>query len=220
MSSSAREYLVTYGLPGFLGRFLASADLAFGHGDRVLLRTHRGPEMGEVLCLTEDGFGPLVGPHVVGEVIRTTTTEDEEQLQLRHREACQLLRSGQVLLNELAPNLPLIDVEILFDRSEAIFHILSLPEQHLPTLLDRLETTFGLPIRFHDLSTPLERGTGLEESGCGKPGCGSGSGGCGSCGSGCSTGNCSRGKVADAEQMTTFFTQLRDRVDRENRFVR
>jgi hypothetical protein len=53
------------------------------------------------------------------------------------------------------------------------------------------------------------------EAGCGKPGCGSGGGGCSSCGTGggCSTGSCSRGQVKSADDLTAYFTDLRQKME-------
>jgi hypothetical protein len=47
---------------------------------------------------------------------------------------------------------------------------------------------------------------------CGQPDCGTGSG-CSSCSTGgCSTGSCSKGSVKSAEELTSFFTDLREKM--------
>ena len=74
---SRRAYLVNYGQAGYLGRFLAAA--SYGRGDRVVVCSERGVELGTILC--EAG---TLGPNGAGEVIRSATDADEGMLPAGH----------------------------------------------------------------------------------------------------------------------------------------
>ena len=89
-------------------------------------------------------------------------------------------------------------------------------------LFEALSARFNLSVRLLDLSqTAVTKDPKQAADGCGKPGCGTEGGGCSSCGTdsggeskgGCSTGSCSRGKVKSADDMTAYFTDLRQKMD-------
>ena len=44
------EYVISYGAAGYFDRFVAADGLRLERGNRVLIRTARGVELGVVLC--------------------------------------------------------------------------------------------------------------------------------------------------------------------------
>lgn len=193
-------FLVQYGRPGFVGRFRGTAPVA--RGDRVVVRGPRGVEFGEVLVALDCGGED-------GEVLRVATPEDDAEF-------ARLEATGQQLLAAAdATDLPLafVDVEVTLDGT-AVLHALAWDACDATPLLEELGARFGLTVRLLDLSRaaiPPEPA----EKGCGKPGCGSESGGCSTCGTGggCSTGSCSRGSVKSADELTTYFADLRRKME-------
>jgi hypothetical protein len=107
--------------------------------------------------------------------------------------------------SESLPLLPL-DAEVLLDRSQAIVHLLRWDQCTLTPFVEQLQSRFDLRVVLLDRSKPEEH-----------QGCGScGEGGCGSCGEGggcstggCSSGNCSRGSIKSADELTSYFAELR-----------
>jgi cell fate regulator YaaT (PSP1 superfamily) len=196
----SRHYLVRYGRPGFIGRFASTLPLA--RAERVVVQGPRGVELGDVLVSPEE-----LNPTDDGVILRLATPHDDI-------EAARLNDRGQeVLASASAIELPLafIDVEVTLDGT-AILHAVAWDACDATALLDELGSRFGLAVKLLDLS--LVEIT-KDPTGCGKPGCGSESGGCSTCGTGggCSTGSCSRGSVKSAEELTAYFSDLRQKME-------
>src|SRR5437763_835307 len=71
-----REYLVSYGTLGDFGRFRTVRPLTCRRGDRVVLRTHRGVEIGEVLRDATAGHAHYLPNTTVGSLLRLATADD------------------------------------------------------------------------------------------------------------------------------------------------
>jgi cell fate regulator YaaT (PSP1 superfamily) len=204
----SHHYLIQYGRPGFVGRFLCEFPLA--RGDRVVVRGPRGDEFGEVLVAPEH-----TGPHD-GDVMRLATPDDDasaSRLDLRGQE---LLAAATDRGNELGLPLAFVDVEVTLDGT-AVLHALPWEACDATALLDELASRFALAVRLLDLSrSPVAEPA---SGGCGKPGCGSEAGGCSTCGTdsksggGCSSGLCSRGSVKSPEELTAYFADLRRKME-------
>lgn len=196
-------HLVQYGRPGFLGRFRGSH--ALSRGDRVLIRSPRGLELAEVLLP-----GDSRQADDDGDVLRAASPEDDLELEDLNRRGQDLLASAMVRAEATALPLAFVDVEVTLD-GVAVLHALPWAECDATGLLDSLAEASGLVVRLLDLShgpRPAANSTG-----CGKPGCGSEGGGCSSCGSNCSSGSCSRGAIKSPEEMTTYFAELRSKME-------
>jgi len=198
----AAGYLIQYGKPGFVGRF--GSALALARGQRVVVKSPRGVEVGEVLVAVSDAVGSD------GEVLYAAAAEAEvEPFAPRGQE---LLAVAVSRAEELALPLAFVDVEVTLDGT-AILHALPWDACDATALLDELAARFALAVRLLDLSRVP---TGKDPAaGCGKPGCGSESGGCSTCGTGggCSSGSCSRGSVKSPEELTAYFADLRQKME-------
>lgn len=192
------DYLIQYGKPGFVGRYRCEFPLE--RGNRVVVRSPRGVEYGDVLVLLSDA------PNSDGEVLRLAAGDEP----VTH-DASELFAAAVTRAEQLALPLAFVDVELTLDGI-AILHTLPWASCDATPLLDELAARFALTVRLLDLSrTPTAQDTA---TGCGKPGCGSDSGGCSTCGTrGCSTGSCSRGAVTSADDLTAYFTNLRRQME-------
>lgn len=192
-------YVVQYGRLGYVGRF--SGEAVAARGDRVLIRSPRGLEVGTVLGAARfsaglDTIGELLGP--AGVEPDSTRAED-------------VLAAAEELLGDLP--LTLVDAEPLLET--VILHAIPWAACDADPLLATLSGRFGLPVRLLDLSrTPTTVDPPEPKTSCG-PGCGTKSGGCGSCGTGggCSTGSCSKGSVKSADDLTAYFLDLRKQME-------
>lgn len=168
-----RTQLVRYGVLGHLGRFLALDGTRYPRGSRVVLRTARGLELGEVLAAAADVPGD-------GQIVRGMTVEDE-LLEARLRknrdaafEACSRRLAG------LGPAATLVDVEHLFDGQTLVFYFLGGEPPGWDALTDELAELYEGQAQFRAFVETLTHGCG--------PDCGteSASGhGCSSCAVGC-----------------------------------
>jgi len=196
------QYWIRYGQPGFVGRF--GSDSQCVRGEHVVIDGARGIEFGEVLAASELGEAK-----VDGSVLRKATAEDEFTSRGLFDRAQKLLAAASN--NPSALPLAFVDVEVTLDGT-AILHALPWEECDASPFLDILAKQFDLAVRLFDLAcAPVAR----DSTGCGKPGCGSESGGCSSCGTsgGCSTGSCSRGSVKSPEELSAYFSDLRQRME-------
>jgi cell fate regulator YaaT (PSP1 superfamily) len=179
-------YYVRYGLTGRVGRFPAPAGgLARGH--KVVLQTHRGTELGDVL-LAADEHAALPAYHAAC-VIRAATCDDlaraEEAARDRHRRfaACR-----QVFEDGAWP-FDLIDVEPLLDEGRTVVHYLGPHGLDVSGLRGVLRSAYALDVVFEaagrDAPDEPSQPEHADVAGCSH--CGSGGGGCGSGGGGCGT---------------------------------
>jgi hypothetical protein len=199
------QYLVNYGLGGFLGRF--RSDAAFARDDRVVVRSPRGLEPGTVLAEATDR---AAGPVEAGEIVRALSGEDSARLERDRQAVERLLAAAQAGADARDLPLTFLDGEILLDGTEAILQAVHWGDCDATPLFESLSAAHGLTVKLADLTTePKPAATG----GCGT--CGSEGGGCSSCGTGggCSTGSCSKGSVKTAEDMTAYFAGLRRQME-------
>jgi cell fate regulator YaaT (PSP1 superfamily) len=199
------EYLVGFGLTGDFGRFRASGLLDLPRGSRVVIRSERGVEVGQVLRPATERAARFLGQAQVGELLRPAGPDDEEQSRQMRQRAAKLLSRGGMLAQEQGFPVALLDAEVLLAGTRAVLHIVRWGECDLRELVRPLSVEFGLSITLVELGAPAE----VHEEG---HGCGScGSGGCGSCGSGgCGTG-CG---VARPEEVSAYFAELREKMER------
>jgi cell fate regulator YaaT (PSP1 superfamily) len=204
MSEPHLEYLLGYGLAGDFGRFRASRPLGLWRGDRAVLRTHRGLEIGRVLREATPRHALFLPNTTVGQLLRLATEEDdraEERLRARAQEL--FARAGD-LARELGLPLEVLDAEVLLDGEHGVVHHLVWEQCDVRPLVSTLSRAFELHIALTDLA----RREAEEPAGCGKEGCGSG--GCGSCGSGGGCGSCGSGD----EELREHFARLREQMER------
>jgi len=205
-----REYLVSYGTAGEFGRFRPARPLACRRGDRVVVRSHRGLELGVLLCEATPGHAHFLPNTSVGQLVRPAGPDDERQADQAAGRAGDLFDDARRLAAELGLPLEVLDVEVLLDGEQVILHHLPWGEFDERDLVAGLSRRHGLRVRLHSLRTtePAE-----EEHGCGRPDCGrKEGGGCSTCGSG---GGCSTCGAAKPEQVQAYFAALRERMHRQ-----
>jgi cell fate regulator YaaT (PSP1 superfamily) len=203
--SPATLYLIHYGRAGFVGRFRSA--LALTRGDRVVVRSPRGDEFGEVLV-------PMPGGESgEGDVLRAATVQDDARDAEHVARGRELLAAATLAAEDAELPLSFVDVEVTLDGC-AILHALAWDACDATALLDGLAARFGLAVRLFDLSR-APAADDRAHAGCGKPGCGTESGGCSTCGTGggCSSGSCSRGSVKSADELGAQFAELRRRME-------
>jgi hypothetical protein len=205
---TTQEYLLNYGTMGEFGRFRAVVPLDGRRGDRAVVQTHRGLEIGVLLCPATPGHAHFLPNTTVGQLLRLVGAADECQAQEMARRSQLIFQDARGLAGELGLPLEVVDVEVMLDGEQAVLHHVHWGEYDERDLVSALSRQHGLRLRLHALRTAPEPG----EHGCGREDCGRASGGgCGTCGS-CST--CGQGKSPD---MKAYFAALREQMHRDNR---
>jgi cell fate regulator YaaT (PSP1 superfamily) len=202
---SALEYLVSYGLAGDFGRFRSLTALDCRRGDRVVVRSHRGLEVGHVLLPATARHAMFLPNTTLGQLVRVMTADDERQQEDLRERGRRLFARAIDLADEQELPLEVIDAEVLLDGEHAAVHLLRWSESDVRPLISTLSREFALHIQIADLSRPKEE----EHHGCGREGCGQ-NGGCGSCGSGGGCGSCG---AETGSALKTHFAQLREQME-------
>lgn len=166
------SFLVRFGALGLLGRFGSDEPRRWPRGSRVVCRTSRGLEVGEVLSASENGHDELAG-----RILRGLTVEDDLLLaRLEHRrdEAFEACRAR---LAERGLSASLVDVEHLFDGQSLIFYFLGEVTPEIEAVTAELADAYDSEVQFRRFADTLEAGCG--------PDCGTELGG--GCGDACTT---------------------------------
>lgn len=176
-SSLETTVLTRVGMHGQVGRFRLAEPIALKRRERVVCRTVRGLEVGEVLAHSaSDSL-----EEADGRILRKMRPEDEllwghlQELGQAAHQACD------EQLKHLSASAVLIDVEPLLDGRTLYFHFLSEVDNEIQSCLDDLVALYEKQVQESKFAQLLEHGCG---PGCGtseaKNGCGS-RGGCAVC---------------------------------------
>ena len=181
------RYLVRYGFMGEVGRFSAPSG-CFERGQCVVIRSHRGMELGEILV--EVAPTPSSDPSSADEltaVLRVATPEDLERNRRAAEGRSRHFRICQQVLQDADWPIDLIDVEPLLDEHRIVLHYLGPHHLELQGLLAVFRAEHQLEVMFAavGLDVTAEEPQAEEVATCGTGGCGSGGGGCGSGSGGC-----------------------------------
>ena len=168
-----QTYFVRVGLFGNVGRFQPLDAARYRRGSRVVCRTHRGLEVGELLSpIAGDGEYPIDG-----EIVRAMTVEDHLMFSRLERDKTAAIHRCSELLTNRGSQAVILDAEILLDGGGLYFYFLGDTSGELAALTDELATVYQAEVQFQQFADTLIHGCG--------PDCGTEvGGGCGdSCGS-------------------------------------
>jgi cell fate regulator YaaT (PSP1 superfamily) len=173
--SLGRQHLVRVGALGHVGRFTSADAVRYPRHARVVVRTGRGLELGEVLV------PPGTAPDEAGSdgsILRGLTAEDQllaARLEKHRRAAYEACAARLVALESPAV---LMDVEHLFDGRTLLFYFLGEMTPELETLTAELAELYETQVQFRRFTEAVTEGCG--------PGCGTdAAAGCKTCVTGC-----------------------------------
>ena len=206
------EYLLSYGLAGDFGRFRAARPLGCRRGDRAVVRSHRGLEVGEVLREATPRHAAFLPNTTVGQLLRLAGPDDDNAADQMRERGRRLFERGRRLAEELRLPLELIDAEVLLDGDHAVLHLLRSADCDVRPFVSAVSREFEMHVLLTDLGRPAASEPPEEEhAGCGREGCGEGAGGCGSCGAGGGCGSCGTAEPAASQE---HFAALREKMER------
>lgn len=161
-----------------VGRFTSVDAVVFPRGSRVVCRTSRGLEVGEVLGPADPASASD------GSLLRGVTVEDDLLISRQERNRSEACAACQTLLEERQIDAVLMDVEHLFDGESLYFYFLGEVTPEVDQLTSELADAYDTQVRFRQFADVVTAGCG--------PDCGTEAGaGCGtSCGSCAISGAC------------------------------
>jgi hypothetical protein len=206
------EYLVSHGSSGGVGRFAAEPGLCCQRGDRVVVESRRGLELGVVLCPTTPRHARLLPDPAPGRLVRRASEADEAEARRLRALSHVVFAEARRLTAEGGLPFEILDVELLLDGRRAIVQHLRWADCDYDSFAEALGRAQGVEVFMEDLALPPAPAE--EHGGCGQPGCGraNGGGGCSSCGTGGGCSSCG-GKV----DMRDYFAHLRTKMEQKQR---
>lgn len=164
------RYVVRYGVMRILGVFSSRAD-RHDRGVRVVARTNRGLEIGEVLCeATEQALAQLVDPPG-GQIFRELTPEDDNEWDhIRSREADEF-DAARRHVRELQLDMQLVDLEHLFGGERIVLYYVAEARIDFRELVKRLAGEFQTRIEMRQIGVRDEAKLLADFGDCGKPVC-------------------------------------------------
>jgi len=177
-------YLIRYGVMSQVGRFTAlpECDAPLERGQVVVIQSHRGLELGEVLIPLNSPAPSVDRPSV----LRLAGLEDLARADRARESRPSRFTLCQRVLEEGNWPWELIDVEPLLDGRAMVLHYLGPQHLDVASLHARFRVACDLDVVLEPAGTDLEADASHErahqgggQAGCGSCDCGAG-GGCGS----------------------------------------
>lgn len=176
--------LVRIGAFGQVGRYLSLEGRRFRHGDRVVCRTSRGLELGEVLGSSEppptDPAGPVVDCD--GDILRGVTSEDDLLTVRLNQKRLAAIEACETLLAERQIPVTLMEVEQTLDGGTLVFYFLGEMSPEVEAITAELAAAYEQTVQMKQFAKLLEEGCGPHCGTDAAEGCGTG---CSSCAVAC-----------------------------------
>jgi cell fate regulator YaaT (PSP1 superfamily) len=155
----------------FLGEFEPLEGVVCHRGTRVLARTERGLEIGDVLCEATPSAMQMIAEPTRGQIVRLLTADDQaagERLREKERvefDACvRFIQQRQM-------QMALVDVEHLFGGERIVFYFLSEKRVDFRELVKDLAREFQTRIEMRQIGVRDEAKLLADYGDCGKPVC-------------------------------------------------
>src|SRR5690606_31048192 len=162
---------VRYGIMRHLGVFTTRTAGPLSRDTRVVARTNRGLEVGEVLCEATDQAIAQLGNAATGQILREMTPED--QVEYDHIQAQQRAEFETCLrhLAEVGLPMELDDLEHLFGGERIVVYYLADDRLDFRELARRLAAEFRTRIELRQIGVRDEAKLLADYGDCGKPVC-------------------------------------------------
>jgi cell fate regulator YaaT (PSP1 superfamily) len=166
-----QKYVVRYGVMRTLGVFSTSRGENFLRGDRVIVRTDRGLEAGEILCpATEETTGQLPDAQR-GQILRTMTGDDENELSRMREQERNEFETCRRVVGELQLQMKVVDVEHVFGGERVVVYFLAENRVDFRNLVKTLASEFQTRIEMRQIGVRDEAKLLADYGDCGKPVC-------------------------------------------------
>jgi cell fate regulator YaaT (PSP1 superfamily) len=165
------QYLVRHGAMRCYGTFAPPANASYARGDRVVVRTERGTEWGEVLCEASPAALKAIPDPTRGTILRTLTPDDARRIAeiAAARDDLYDRAAGLIRGHRLA--MLLVDVEELFGRERLLFYFLADDRVDFRELVRTMAREFNCRIELRQVGVRDEAKLLADYGDCGKPVC-------------------------------------------------
>lgn len=166
------QYIVRFGAMRFLGVFTpARENERYSRGDRVIVRTERGLEVGEVLVEATERAVSFLNNPPRGQIFRKMTADDQREANRIRRLAPEEMARCERIIKELGLQMDLVDVEHIFGGERIIVYYLADGRVDFRELVKRLAAEFRTRIEMRQIGVRDEAKLLADYGDCGKPVC-------------------------------------------------
>jgi cell fate regulator YaaT (PSP1 superfamily) len=164
-------FIVRYGQMRHLGEYQAAEGRVHLRGERVLVRSDRGTEVGEVLCPATDRTSSFLENPFRGQILRAATPEDlSAESRLVEREK-QGLAACREFAGKRRLQMDLVDVEAIFGGERMVFYYVSEKRVDFRELVKDLARAMQTRIEMRQIGVRDEAKLLADYGDCGKPVC-------------------------------------------------
>jgi cell fate regulator YaaT (PSP1 superfamily) len=167
----SNRYVVRYGVMRTLGIFTTSRGETLARGNRVVARTERGLEVGEVLLEATDTVVERMTDPRRGQVLRLMSTEDERESKRLLERQQREFESCKKHIAELKLPMELVDVEQMFGGERIVVYYISEIRVDFRDLVKVLANEFQTRIEMRQIGVRDEAKLLADYGDCGKPVC-------------------------------------------------
>jgi cell fate regulator YaaT (PSP1 superfamily) len=164
-------FIVRYGQMRHIGEYEAVEGRVHLRGERVLVRSDRGTEVGEILCRATDRTSAFLENPFRGQILRAATPDDlSAESRLIDRE-----KQGLAACREFAARrrlqMDLVDVEAIFGGERMVFYYVSEKRVDFRELVKDLARAMQTRIEMRQIGVRDEAKLLADYGDCGKPVC-------------------------------------------------
>ena len=167
----SHTYIVRYGAMRFLGEFLGLRDQSHPRDQKVVIRSDRGQELGDVLCPATDRSAMFLENPGRGEILRVASDDDlaaAAKLSARQQEG---LVGCREFITKRRLQMDLVDVEAILGDERMIFYYLAEKRVDFRDLVKDLARAFQTRIEMRQIGVRDEAKLLADYGDCGKPVC-------------------------------------------------
>jgi cell fate regulator YaaT (PSP1 superfamily) len=165
------RYVVRYGIMRNLGVFSTRGPDRFARGMRVVVRSNRGTESGEVLCEATDEALKQMPAGSGGQLLRIMSDGDENEQGHLHARQREVLTACQRHVATLNLPMDLVDVEHVLGGERIVLYYMSEDRVDFRELVKSLAGEFQTRIELRQIGPRDEAKLLADYGDCGKPVC-------------------------------------------------
>ena len=165
------KYIVRYGVMRLLGGFSTRGADRLARGARVIVRTSRGLEAGEVLCEGTDAAVEQLREPNGGQILREMTAEDVNELAHIQSREPEEFQACKRIVQELGLQMELVDIEHIFGGERIVVYYLAEQRVDFRELVKSLDAEFQTRIEMRQIGVRDEAKLLADYGDCGLPVC-------------------------------------------------
>jgi cell fate regulator YaaT (PSP1 superfamily) len=165
------KYIVRYGVMRKMGVMSSRGSDAFERTDRVIARTDRGLEVGEILCeATDEAMAALRDPSR-GQILRKMSAEDANELAHMKSHESDEFETCQKYVEKSGLPMQMVDIEHVFGGERIVVYYLAEGRVDFRDLVKMLASEFQTRIEMRQIGVRDEAKLLADYGDCGKEVC-------------------------------------------------